>query len=37
MTLGKIKTLRAVDDESRAKMLKWLLSKRSPKGMWYCR
>lgn len=34
MTLGKIKALRAVDDESRAKMLKWLLSKRSPKGMW---
>ncbi|MGV8123937.1 MAG: hypothetical protein AB2L14_29660 [Candidatus Xenobiia bacterium LiM19] len=34
MALGKIKTLRAVDDESRAKMLKWLLSKRSPKGMW---
>ncbi len=34
MTLGKIKTLPTSLEESRAKMLKWLLSRRSPRGLW---
>ena len=33
-TLGKVRACCAVDEESRARMLKWLLSKRSPRGMW---